>query len=112
MIQARALNLIDTAVKKAISKDELVRLKKNRGGGEKIAELIEEFVFLLSLATDVLGAPLLKDETKVIREEQKKHIPCIQDPPSVKVHTITGYLTKGEVKLPILQCDRGSAPLK
>ena len=102
MIQAGVLNLIDTAVK-----TELVRLKKNQEE-EKTTELIE----LLYSAADVIGVPLLKDETKVIGKEQKKRIPCIQDPPSVEVYTITGYLTKDEVKLPILQCDRGSAPLK
>ena len=102
MIQAGVPNLIDTAVK-----TEQVRLKKNQGE-ETTTELIE----LLYSAADVIGVPLLKDETKVIGKEQKKRIPCIQDPPSVEVYTITGYLTKDEVKLPIPQCDCGSAPLK
>ena len=106
MIQAGVLNLIDTAVK-----TELVRLKKNQGE-EKTTELSEELIYLLYSAADVIGVPLLKDETKVIGKEQKKRIPCIQDPPSVEVYTITGYLTKDEVKLPIPQCDCGSAPLK
>ena len=37
---------------------------------------------------------------------------CIQDPPDVQLYTITGHLHKGGVRLPILQCSRGSTCLE
>lgn len=42
----------------------------------------------MSSATDTLGVPLLKEEVKVIWEEQKHHVPCLQDPPGVELYTI------------------------
>jgi hypothetical protein len=45
-------------------------------------------------------------------EEQRHHIPCLQDPPNVCLYTITGHITKGGVELPLLRCARGSTSLK
>ena len=36
-------------------------------------------------------------------EEQKHHIPCLQDPPGIELYTIVGYLNKGGVRLPVLR---------
>ena len=113
MVQAGVVNPTDTAVKKAISKDELARhCRRRTRGAEKTTELIEELILTLSSVTDLLGVPLLKDDMNIIWEEQKKHVPCIQDPPDVELYTTTGYLTKGGVKLPILRCAHGSTSLE
>ena len=48
----------------------------------------------------------------IIWEEQKKHVPCVQDPPDVELYTTSGYLTKGGMKLPILRCACGSTSLE
>lgn len=55
---------------------------------------------------------VLREEIKAIWEEQKQHISCIQDPPGIELYTITGHVTKGGVKLPILRCARGSTSLE
>ena len=49
---------------------------------------------------------------KEIWSKQKKHVPCIQDPPNVQLYTTTGHLQKGGVRLPILRCARGSTSLE
>ena len=65
-------------------------------------EMIDALLLLLSTATDMLGVSLLKeDEMMEIWEEQKRHIPCIQDPPGLALYTITHYITKGGVS-PVL----------
>ena len=52
--------------------------------------------------------PLLKEEMTQIWEQQRRHIPCLQDPPNVCLYTITGHNTKGGVELPLLRCTQGS----
>ena len=72
---------------------------------------IEALLLALFLATDTLGVPLFK-EMKAIWEEQQQHVSCLQDPPGVPLYTITGHITKGGVKLPVLRCARGSTSLE
>ncbi|KAG5281169.1 hypothetical protein AALO_G00068170 [Alosa alosa] len=47
-----------------------------------------------------------------IWEEQKKHLPCIQDPPGVQLYTQTGTLHKGHHSLPTYRCARESTSLQ
>ena len=101
------------AVKAAVSSTELAsHCRRRTRGTEKTTEMIEALLLSLCTATDMLGVPLLKDEMKEIWEEQKKHAPCIQDLPGVALYTITHYITKGKVKLPVLRCARGSTSLE
>ena len=102
------------AVKAAISPRELAsHCRRRTRGVEKTVEMIEALLLSLSTATDMLGVPLLKaDEMKEIWEEQKRHIPCIQDPPGLALYTITHYITKGGVRLPVLRCARGTTSLE
>jgi len=62
---------------------------------------------------DTTGVPLL-DKTRIwdIWDNQKQHIPCIQDPEGVQLYTKTGVLTKGGVQLPTYRCARGSTSLE
>ena len=66
----------------------------------------------LSEATDTLGVPLFKDEMKDVWEEQKRHVRCLQDPPGLQLYTVTGYLKKGGINLPVFRCARGSTSLE
>ena len=44
--------------------------------------------------------------------EQKKHVSCIQDPPGVRLCTMTGNSTKGGKSLPMYRCTRGTTSLE
>ena len=63
----------------------------------------------MSGATDALGMPLLRDEVK---EEQKRHAKCIQDPEGVALYTQTGTSRKGNTTLPVFRSARGSTSLE
>lgn len=86
----------DTVIRKALSKEELLRhcRRRTRGVDETTAAL-EALLLSLSSATDTLGVPLLKDEMQMIWEEQKHHIPCLQDPPNVELYTLVTRIEKG-----------------
>ena len=64
------------------------------------------------MATDTLDVPLLKQEIKLIWEEQQKHVAYIQDPPGVELYTVTRHILKGGVMLPVLRCARGFTSLE
>nr|CAB3262884.1 uncharacterized protein LOC100184639 [Phallusia mammillata] len=106
-------NPSDVAVMKAISKSEIQRhcRKKTRGAVESIA-LIDRLISTFQSLTDMLGVPILRDEMSAIWNEQKKHVPCIQDPPGVQLYTLTGIINKGGVNLSVYRCGRGSTSLE
>ena len=81
-------------------------------GTEETLEAIESLLLALSDATDALGMPLLREEMKDIWEEQRHHVKCIQDPPSVQLYTEIARLVKGGVSLPVYRCARGSTSLE
>ena len=81
-------------------------------GTEETIQLLEELLLAMSGATDTLGVPLLRDEIKEIWNEQKGHVPCLQDPPDVPLYTVTGYITNGGTHLPVLRCARGTISLE
>ena len=113
LIQAGVPNPSMSATSKAITKEELARHCRRRTRGvEETTRLIEELLLTMSHATDTLGVPLLKGEIKEIWEEQQKHVPCLQDPPGLPLYTITGYLEKGGISLPVLRCARGTTSLE
>ena len=101
------------AAQNAISLKELARHCRRRTRGNSMTtRLLEELIESMREATDPLGVPLLRSEMGEIWKEQKRHIPCLQDPSGVDLYTKTRELTKGEVKLPILRCARGSTSLE
>ena len=102
-----------SAIRNALTKDELSRhCRRQTRGQEETVKEIEALLLALSPATDTLGVPLFRDEMKLIWEEQRHHVPCLQDPPDVPLYTIIGHVTKGGVKLPLLRCARGSTSLE
>ena len=76
-------SLSESAMKKAVSKEEVARHCRRMTRGEaQTVKNIEELLFPFLNATDTLGIPLLKaKEMEDIWKEQKKHIGCIQDHP-------------------------------
>ena len=103
----------DSAVRKAITREELARhCKRKTRGVEETKQLMEELLLSLSSATDTLGVPLLKLEMRDIWQEQQKHVACLQDPSGVTLYTVTGHVQKGGVTLPLVRCARGSRSLE
>ncbi|XP_070188711.1 uncharacterized protein [Littorina saxatilis] len=62
---------------------------------------------------DTLGVPLL-DSSRMegIWEEQKKHVPCLQDSPGISLYSETGTMIKGGRLLVTYRCARGSTSLE
>lgn len=86
----------DTAVRKAISRDELLRhCRRRTRGAEQTTSAVEALLLSFSRATDTLGVPLLKEEIRVIWQEQKQHVVCLQDPHGIELHTMVGHIEKG-----------------
>ncbi|KAK3720983.1 hypothetical protein QZH41_018540, partial [Actinostola sp. cb2023] len=113
LIQAGVPRPTESAVRKAISKDELAKhCKRKTRGLKETKESIEGLLLSLSTATDTLGVPLFKEEIKDIWDEQKRHVACIQDPSDIPLYTVTGHLSKGGQRLPIYRCARGSTSLE
>ena len=102
-----------SAIRKAVTKEELSRhCRRRTRGAELTLQLIEELLLRLSTATDSLGVPVISERMVTIWEEEKKHIKCIQDPPGVSLYTITGYIKKGGMELPVFRCARGTTSLE
>ena len=113
LMAAGVTNPTNRAVRKAISRAELAKHCRRRiRGTQETLNQIENLLLSLSNATDTLGVPVFRQEIFEIWEEQKHHTPCLQDPPNLTLYTITGYSTKGNVRLPILRCARGSTSLE
>lgn len=103
----------DSAVKKALNLKEIARhCRRRTRGAEEVGTEIENLLLSLGNSTDTMGVPLFREEMKEIWEEQRQHLPCIQDPPNIPLYTTTGHLMKGGVRLPILRCARGSTSLE
>ena len=99
--------------KGAINKSELAKHCRRRTRGvEETVKLMEHLLLSLSPATDTLGVPLFRQEMRQIWDEQKVHVACLQDPLNLPLYTITGYITKAGVKLPVFRCARGSTSLE
>lgn len=113
LIQAGISQPSSTAIRKAITREELARHCRRRTRGEDATiELIESLLLSLSTATDTFGVPLFREEMKEIWEEQQCHVVCLQDPPGLQLYSETGKLSKGGVLLPVLRCARGSTSLE
>uniref|UniRef100_A0AAV2JZW9 Uncharacterized protein n=1 Tax=Knipowitschia caucasica TaxID=637954 RepID=A0AAV2JZW9_KNICA len=60
-----------------------------------------------------LGVPLINSaRMKEIWKAQRRHIPCLQDPPGFQLYTQTGTVTKAGHVLPTYCCARGSTSLE
>ena len=112
LVAAGVKNPSDVAVHQAVSAPELARHCKCRMQGEEnTTKAIEDLILSLTSATDTLGVPLFNDEIVSIRDEQKKHIKCIQDIPDIPLYAVANEVTNGGQKLPVYRCARGTTSL-
>ncbi|XP_051954038.1 uncharacterized protein LOC127623665 [Xyrauchen texanus] len=82
-------------------------------GVEVTVKLIGEMLEAFKDARETMGIPLVDQERMdVIWGTQRRHLPCIQDPPGVQLYTQTGSITKGGLTLPVYRCVRGSTSLE
>ena len=91
-----------SAIQKAVTKEELsCHCRRRTRGAEVTLQLIQELLLQLSTATDSLGVPVFSVQMVTIWNEEKKHVRCLQDPSGVALYTVTGYIKKGGVELPV-----------
>ena len=84
LVLAGIPNPSPSAVKRAVTREELARhCRRKTRGAEKTTEQIEALLLAMSPATDTLGVPLFRGEMKDVWEEQRHHVPCLQDPPNI-----------------------------
>ncbi|XP_016104299.1 uncharacterized protein [Sinocyclocheilus grahami] len=82
-------------------------------GVEETEQLIRQMLEAFKDARETMGIPLMDQERMdVIWDTQRRHLPCIQDPPGVQLYTQTGSVTKGGLTLPVYRCARGSTSLE
>ena len=106
----------DDDITKHISKKEMAtHCRRRTRGVEECSRLIQQLIqtFSSDLGKDTMGIPLLDaDRAWQIWGEQQRHLPCIQDPDGIELYTCTGHTTKGNVRLPVYRCARGSTSLE
>ena len=102
----------DSAVIKAVTKDETAKHCRRRTRGQSTTGNIEDLLLSLTSVTDTLEVPVLRKDLSLIWEEEKKHIPCLQDSPNIQLYTKTGNINKSGVELPVFQCAQGSTSLE
>ena len=101
------------AVRLAITRGDLARHCRRRTAGvHTTTDKMEALLLELADATDMLGTPLMKAEMRDIWAEQRRHIPCLQDPEGVELYTRTGSSIMGGIKLPVYRCARGTTGLE
>ena len=92
LLGSGVINISDSAVQKAMSREEAaLHCHRMTKGVDKTVQMQENLFLTLNPTTDTLGTPLLKDELTEIWDEQRKDIP------GVSLYTITGYVNKGEL---------------
>ena len=80
-------------VRKAVRKEEMSRhCKRQTRGVTETIHLIETLLLSLSQATDALGVSLFNEEMKDIWKEQKRHVPCLQDPPGFSLYSVNRWI--------------------
>lgn len=82
---------------------------------ELIRQLLAELMDVYSgeQGRDLLGTPLLdEDKAREVWDSQRRHVVCIQDPPTVSLYVKTGTVKKGSKTLPTYRCARGSTSLE
>ncbi|CAB3997296.1 Hypothetical predicted protein [Paramuricea clavata] len=77
------------AVRSAVGKKELAQHCRRRTRGVETTEsLLDSLFTTMATATDELGVPLFREEMMTeFWPEQRRHIPCIQDPPGIQLYT-------------------------
>ena len=78
----------DDVVKGLIETKELLRHCRRRTAGPvTTANRIDQLLKESEKATDTLGTPLLKGGVVTIWEEERRHLPCLQDLADLAIYT-------------------------
>ncbi|XP_065909953.1 uncharacterized protein [Dysidea avara] len=102
-----------SAIEAAITKEELkCHCRRGTRGAQSTEHLISNLLQELGTATNTSDVPVFSSEMATIWDHERRHVPCIQDPPGVSLYTVTGYTTKGGVQLPMFHCSRGVSSLQ
>ncbi|KAI7797574.1 hypothetical protein IRJ41_016769, partial [Triplophysa rosa] len=106
--------LTDELLMSKLNPKQLAQHCRRRTRGAEVTEqLITETLEAFKDAKETMGIPLVDQERmSAVWETQRRHLPCIQDPPGVQMYTQTGSLSKGGVTLPVYRCARGSTSLE
>ena len=95
-VQESGQSVSSSAIKRAISREEMSRHCQRRTCGKVETQVIEELFLDMVECTDLGGYPLFDNRIVSICEEERKHVWCLQDPEGVALHTVTGHITKGD----------------
>ena len=79
-----------------------------RGVDETVRE-IEALIEKTCQLENLLSAePILASDIRKIWEEEKKHVPCIQDVEGVNLYRLDHYTSLGTKQIPVYKCVRGT----
>ncbi|CAL9685387.1 unnamed protein product [Knipowitschia caucasica] len=99
-------------VKKEDMKRHCKKFVRNTQDMEQRIERVIE-VCKGKLVHDLYGAPLFNSELiDKVWEDQRRHLPCLQNPPGLTLYTKTKTEKKGGRMLPVYQCARGKEFMK
>ena len=99
----------------AITRQELARHCRRRIRPE--ADIDKDITALLATfggagGRDMTGLELLRPSMGRLWAEQRRHLPCLQDPPRLNLYTQVGEVIKGGVGLPVYRSARGTTSLE
>ena len=102
-------------ISRITSRELALHCRRTTRTANEIFSLITTLIEMLDgeQGRDTLGVPLF-NHTRIWEEwdKAKVHVPCILDPPGVKLYSEVGTLTKGGVELKVYRCARGSTSLE
>ncbi|XP_056103250.1 uncharacterized protein LOC130082422 [Rhinichthys klamathensis goyatoka] len=103
----------DQLTSRLTSRQLALHCRRCTRGVEETEQLIGALLEAFMDARETMGIPLVDQERMdVIWDTQRRHLPCIQDPPGVQLYTQTGSTTKVGIILPVYRCARGSTSLE
>ncbi|XP_077058226.1 uncharacterized protein LOC143720384 [Siphateles boraxobius] len=103
----------DQLTSRLTSRQLALHCRRCTRGVEETEQLICTLLEAFKDARETMGIPLVDQERMdVIWDTQRRHLPCIQDPPGVQLYTQTGSMTRGGLTLPVYRCARGFTSLE
>lgn len=80
---------------------------------EELTSIISRLLESVLEPTDTTGLQLVNPQVlHHVRDEQQKHLKCLQDPSGIQLYTKVGTLQKGGKELPVFRYGRESSFVK